>query len=170
MVEELLAAGDEAVRVDALSDLPAAPFDVQLRALVREAAAEAVAVDGDEGRQHRRLGGGHELHVHEARGVRAHVAHEEVGLAKQLELRRQREGSVLVEVSTELLQTTAATATPVRPSHIAVCARAGFDRDNWDALYANMAGRLAGAGPGRRGAPSTRACGTVRAGSRGTPS
>ena len=80
MVEELLAAGDEAVRVDAFADLPAAPFDVRLRALVREPAAQAVAVDGDEGRQHRRLGGGDELHVHEARGVRAHVAHEEVGL------------------------------------------------------------------------------------------
>jgi hypothetical protein len=130
MIEKLLTAGDKAVRVDALSDLPAATFDVQFRALVREAAAEAVAVDGDEGRQHRRLGRGHELHVHEARGVRAHVTHEEVGLAEQLELRCQREGGVLVEVGTELLQTTAATAAPVRPSHIAACTRAKFDRDS----------------------------------------
>lgn len=123
MVEELLAAGNEAVRVDALSDLPAPPFDVQFRALVCEAAAEAVAVDGYEGRQHRRLGGGHELHVHEARGVRAHVAHEEVCLSEQLELRRQREGGVLVEVGTELLQSTTATAA-VRLSHGAACAYA----------------------------------------------
>ena len=146
VVEELLAAGDEAVRVDAFADLPAAPFDVLLRALVREPAAQAVAVDGDEGGQHRRLGGGDELHVHEARGMRAHVAHEEVGVAEQLELGRQREGRVLVEVGAELLQ--AATGEqrlsghPTPPhAHI----HAELDRDCYGALSASMTGRLAGA-------------------------
>ena len=78
--------------------------------------------------------------------MRAHVAHEEVGVAEQLELRRQREGGVLVEVGAELLQTaTGEQRLSGHPTPPHAHMHAELDRDCYGALSARMTDQLAGA-------------------------
>ena len=66
-------AGALSILVYTLSYRPAALLDLCPRALLSEVAAEAIPVDRDEGREHRRLGRKHHLVVDGTR----HVAEKE---------------------------------------------------------------------------------------------
>mmetsp|Transcript_43988 Transcript_43988/g.109396 ORF Transcript_43988/g.109396 Transcript_43988/m.109396 type:complete len:251 (-) Transcript_43988:183-935(-) len=88
--------------MDALPDRPLSLLNLLHGAFLCEIAAEPVTIHRNEGRQHRCARRSDHLVVEHSCHVRAHVPHEHISLAKQLNRRGKGEGYIVAQVLSEL--------------------------------------------------------------------